>query len=79
MKYTFTVEIEFSANVLACAEDAAQTHGADAARHYLERKVDRALEGGYFESVEVTLVPQPEKPTVAGFELEDGSTAYYSL
>lgn len=57
MKYTFTVEIEFSADVLACAEDVARTHGDEASRQYLERKVDRALEGGYFDSVNVTIQP----------------------
>lgn len=53
--YTFTVRVRFSDEVLANAESVLFHHGEAAKRAYLERKIDNALEGGYFEHVEATL------------------------
>ncbi len=54
--HTFTLQIEFSPETLANAENVLFHHGAEAKRHYLENKITGALEGANFQSVKVELI-----------------------
>lgn len=53
--YTFTVQVQFSDEVLATAESLAARFGEADKLRYLEDKIDDALEGGHFKDVTVTL------------------------
>ncbi len=53
--HTFRVEVQFSDEVLETAIGIALRDGNAAVVAFLEKKLDNALEGGYFEGATVTL------------------------
>lgn len=57
--YTFTVQVQFSDEVLATAIEITMRDGNAAVISFLEKKIDNALEGGYFEQVDASLL-RPE-------------------
>lgn len=54
--HTFTIRVQFSDEIAANAFDVATRDGDAAADAYLERMLDKALDGGHFEHVEVELI-----------------------